>query len=172
MANNEMQSTNVSITFKTAAAAGSILQAEVSEEDNGGETGDFTFGTDVYYRLYKHNVEKYTVNLSDSGASDNSAGSGTKTDIEEYITFANEKEASTSYPIDSGTLTLTPMGGVSMTMESAEGDAVRLKEKVTGVAKVKYSSSYDLRYISGVTEPSNYIEGEGYPVIVFIQQTS
>lgn len=169
---DQMQSTNVSITFKTAAAAGSILKAEVTEEDNGGESGNFPFGSDVYYRLYKHNVGGYNVNLSDSGASDYNAGSGTKTGIEEYITFVNEKEASTSYPINSGTLSFTPMGGVSMTMESAEADTVRLEDKVVGVAKVTYDSDYDLRYISGVSEPSNYIEGEGYPVVVFIQQTS
>ena len=166
-----MQSTSVNITFKTAAAAGSILKAEVVEEDNDGESGDFSFGSDVYYRLYKYKINDYIVNLSDSGASDKSAGTGTKKSIEEYVTFANEKEASVSYPIKPGTFSFTPLGGVSMNVLSAEGDTIKLENKVIGVAKVQYDSDYDKRYISGVTEPSVYIEGEGYPVVVMIQQT-
>ena len=171
MAEN-IQSTNVSLTFKTAAAAGSILKAEVDEADNGGESGEFAFGSDVYYRLYKYNVKSYIVDLSDANASDSSAGSGTKTNIEEYITFANEKEARTSYPINPGTLKFTPLGGIAMNKVNEEADTIILDKKVVGVAKVSYNSSYDLRYISNVKEPSNYIVGEGYPVIVFIRQTS
>lgn len=167
----DYQSTSVSITFQSSTLSGvngAILQTEVKAVDNGDLSGSFPFNSSVFFRVYKHNVNAYTIETTDGTTG--SGGTGTDT-VTEYVTFSDSTEGSLSYPATSIT-EFTPLGSGVNPGYSLSGNQIVLNSKQKMVAKVTYTTSYELKYLQGVSEPSDYISDSGYPVLVFLTQTS
>lgn len=167
---NDKKTTSVSISFTTSAeTVGAILDAEVKDEDQPDGDTSFVFGDDAYYRVYTYNIDSYSVELSDPNGADHSSGSGTEEDITEVITWTYDKESSVQYPIKNDSIkSIEWLSKDQPSGYTVAGKTIKVSEEGLFVAKVTYDADYDLRYISGIQEPSVDLGDEGYPVIVYI----
>lgn len=159
--------TSLVIDFKTDDDTG-ILKAEIDSREGGYNDGITSFipGDSPVFLVYKSpdvtiegiTASSGTVSLIASGSHSNSI------DDSEYLTFANEREATPKYPISGGFSSkwLGTNGGVVSESEQK----VVIPAKAVAVLKVDYTTLFDAYRLSNVPETLN---GEtSFPVVIFI----
>jgi len=167
MANQNLQTTSVSITFASSVVGDGILVAELDSELNG-EQNSFYYGDTVFFRVYRYPSNmSLTFDVSDGIISSHGNDSS---DEKEYIEFVDTKEGSIGKPAVSGTFSHQWLGNDLGEVSVNSGNSLLAANKGIAVLKASYTSNY---VIKGLTleqkiNPDTGEEYEEYPVVVFI----
>lgn len=156
---------------KASAEANAILQAEIDDREDGLNAGKTSFepASTAYFLVYKSSNVTYETPRVTAGNIVSAAG-GTRSIVDEFITFTGSETGSTQYPINDGTLVYKWVGlaggNVTVTGENeitvkplTEGDPV------FGVLAVDYQTSYAAYGIKSPANISGYTE---FPIVAFI----
>lgn len=151
-----------------AGEEGGILTAEIDDRTDGYNTGNTSFvpGDSPAFLVYKTtNVVIDGIDQSEGAVNIIAAGS---IDVEEYLTFANEREASPSKPISSAFSSkwVGRDGGIVTQTESK----ITVPTPTVAALKITYKSNFTAYRLTGVPLE---LDGEtSFPIIIYIAGTS
>lgn len=163
--------TSLVVSFSNNADSDSVLSAEVDSRDDGYNNGntDFLPGQEVFYLITK-TTDVTLLNQVTSTGSVEFIDNSTE-DKEEFLTFANESEASVSTPIsgeyETKWLGNVPQGELVKTSEltfSIQKDGQPVES--VAVLKITYKTLHQVWKLKGV---SAILNGESnYEVVIMI----
>ena len=160
----------------TQGSDDAVLTARVDDREDGKNGGNTSFipGQVVYYLVTKTDNVEITEQTSSAGIL--TFVETSTEDFEEFLTFANEAEASTSNPI-SGTYTTKWLGNVpSANLVKVSPTTFRIQDSSgtsvpsTAVLKINYTTIHRVYKLSGLGAT---LSGESsYEVVIVIIGTS
>lgn len=160
--------TSVTVNFSTSSDDADILKAEVDGREDGlnGGLSNFIPGVDAPYILvFKSSpVTIDSVDQSAGSMIDRGVNAGESFLVEDYITLADERESTLSYPVSSG-WTAKWVGRAGGTISHTE-TTVYVPENTVGVIKVSYTANYRAYQLTGI--PSTLSGETEFPVVVYI----
>lgn len=142
-----------------------LLKAEIDSREHGFNNGDTSFvpGQPVYYLVYTGAGVALTRHLSTLGAI-SSLGRRSR-EVEEVVTFADEREARLSYPV-AGSLNIDWMGGAPGTAQLRGEDRLVLPDPGLGIATVTYQSEFTVYRLGNL--PSTVNGKADYSVLIVL----
>jgi hypothetical protein len=152
-----------------SGVGGSMLKAEIDDRESGLNAGKTQFrpGDSPYYLVYRTSDVTITQHRSSAGVIA-TAGPGVR-EVTEYLEFADEQEASLSYPV-SGSIAYTWLGNNLGRLQLVGQTGVKAATKGVGRAKVTYQSAYQAYRLSNVPQE---LGGEtSFDVLILIAGTT
>lgn len=155
-----MATTSTTITFSTeTSVAGASLQVELDEVRNDEKT-KFLYDTKAYFRVYPFPTDlTLTIAPSDGSVANEAGGLIQKTEL---VTFANEKEASTQFAIQS-IISSKWFGNSLGAISASGGNVIRAASEGVAVLEITYTTLY-----VGKSLTLPFRAEPEYPVVVFI----
>lgn len=154
--------TSITIDFDAGDGDEGILKAEIDDRPTGYNSGvtNFVPGDSPVFLVFK--TSNVTIDRMESSLGTiSSVGSGTK-EIEEFITFADTREASPGYPVSGGFSYEWFGGSGSPTVSESK---ITIPAKTVGVMKIKYDAKFSAYRLSS---PTSYNGVTTFPIVVFI----
>lgn len=145
---------------------GGVLKAEIDNRENGYNNGETSFvaGDSPVFLVYKtSNVRLINGTPKSSLGYIHSISSNVSIEVEEYLTFANERTATPTYPIY-GNFYKEWFGGSGSV--SYTENSVNVSNKTIGVLRVSYTTKAIAYQLSGV--PTQVNGRTSFPVVIFI----
>lgn len=133
--------TSLVVRFGDDDDGAGLLRAEIDSREDGFNQGRSSFrpGDMVHYLVYTGANTTLTRQVARPGSI---SGLGTRTrEVEEIVTFADEREARLGYPVAGG-LSIDWFGTAPGTAQLSGDDRLLLPEPGVGVGRVTYTTSF------------------------------